>query len=204
VCVTLTGSGAASVQKVTKIAGSLEVEIKVSATFSSDVIKETCKRGIADALGVPMDSVVKLEVIESSEGAGARRLQSTQLKQYEISYEVMPPSTMNPKVVVQKASAIFVQSTPEAQAFRQALTALQGVVEIRAVVPKISARQFEDEIVTERLDNEEVPQEDADEFTMSPVIFVSIAFIVFCSCLVIVGLIFRAQRTKEADQESWV
>merc|ERR1712025_1176011 len=87
---------------VTKVAATMEVEIEARDNVTLEVLEEAFRRGIADALTVSIEDVVKLTVVEIGQGSGSRRLQSTKVRQYEVSYEVIPPKTMDPSVVVDK------------------------------------------------------------------------------------------------------
>merc|ERR1719482_1275329 len=137
-----------TVSTVTKVAGTMEVEIDVQDNVTQEVLEDVFKRGIADALSVSIENVVKLTVVEISQDSGSRRLQSSSLKQYEVSYEVIPPSSMDPAVVVAKANLITEGSTAETQVFRQVLLAQAGIGDVKQVVPKVAAYKFEEEITT--------------------------------------------------------
>merc|ERR1712176_53820 len=91
---------------VTKVAATMEVEIEARDNVTLEVLEEVFRRGIADALTVSIEDVVKLTVVEIGQGSGSRRLQSTKMKQYEVSYEVIPPSSVDPAAVVVKANLI--------------------------------------------------------------------------------------------------
>jgi len=124
----------------------MEVEIDVQDGVSQLTLEEMFKRGIADALDIPIERVAKLTVNEIVGGSGPRRLQTIQAKQYEVSYEVIAPSSMDPDVLVSKANRITMPTTAESQMFRQVLATQDGVAQVRQVVPKILARKFQDEI----------------------------------------------------------
>merc|ERR1712232_1004782 len=115
--------------------------------MEQSVVENMFKEAIAEALEIPIDNVVKLEVSEINQGAGLRRLQSTQTKRYEISYEVLPLKSMDPEVFVAKANHIFEENTVESQTFYQTLTT-SGVTEIRQVVPKLAAYIISDTTTT--------------------------------------------------------
>lgn len=103
------------------------------------------KRAIAKALEISIVHVTKLTALEIAPRPGSRRLQSTQTKWYEVSYEVMVPSFMDPDAVVEKANRIAVAGSAESQAFRQVLIATDGVAQVGKIVSKIPAQKFEDE-----------------------------------------------------------
>jgi len=67
---------------------------------------------------------------------------------YEIAYEVIVPSSMDPDLVVEKANRIADWSTAESQVFRQELEATDGVVQARKVLTKISPHIVKDEATT--------------------------------------------------------
>jgi hypothetical protein len=131
----------------TKVAGTMEVEFDIMGDMEQSVVENMFKEAIAEALEIPIDNVVKLEVSEINQGAGLRRLQSTQTKRYEISYEVLPLESMDPDVFVARANHIFEESTVESQAFYQTLTN-KGVTEIRQVVPTLLAYKISDTTTT--------------------------------------------------------
>jgi hypothetical protein len=131
----------------TKVAGTMEVEFDVMGDMEQSVVENMFKEAIAEALEIPIDNVVKLEVSEINQGAGLRRLQSTQTKRYEISYEVEPLESMDPEVFVAKANHIFEENTVESQIFYQALTT-SGVTEIRQVIPKLLPYKISDTTTT--------------------------------------------------------
>jgi len=133
---------------VTKVAGTMKVEIDVQDNVKAEVLEAVFRRGIADALKISIEHVAKLNVVEIGQGSGSRRLQSTQVKQYEVSYEVISPSSVDPAVVVEKANRITEASTVESQVFRQVLSAQDGVSQVKQVVPKVVAYKFEEEITT--------------------------------------------------------
>jgi hypothetical protein len=139
-------SGGTSVTR-TKVAGTMEVEFDVMVAMEQSVVENIFKEAIAAALEIPIDNVVKLEVTEIDEGAGLRRLQSTQTKRYELSYEVLPLESMDPDLVVAKTNRIFLENTPESAAFSQALTT-NGVTEIRQVIPKLAPYKISDTTTT--------------------------------------------------------
>jgi len=105
----------------------MEIEIDVQDNVTQEVLEEVFKRGIAKSLNVSMENVVKLTVTEIGQGSGSRRLQSSVAKQYEVSYEVIPPSSMDLAVVVAKANLMTTASTAETQVFRKVLLAQAGI-----------------------------------------------------------------------------
>jgi len=140
------------VSNVTKIAGSLEIEFSVERTPSHATLKEILRKGLANALNVSVNNVVRIVVSEivtpqTLRTNGPRLLQSVLVVGYEVSYEVLPPASMDVDAIVSRANRITTEDTAEAHNFRTALTEESVVVEIRQIVPKIVARKFVDEIV---------------------------------------------------------
>jgi len=115
------------------VAGTIEVEFDVQGALSQEVVEEMIRQAIADALGMPVKYVVKLTASKIGQGSGLRRLQPLQTKRYEISYEVLPPSSMDPDEVVEKANRIAMPRTVESNVFRQVLVATDGVAQIRQI-----------------------------------------------------------------------
>merc|ERR1711959_626828 len=130
-----------SVIAVVKVQGTMEVEIDVQSIFTQEVAEEMFKGGIANALEVPTENVVKLSVSEIGQGPGLRRLQSIQTKRYEVSFGIILASTMDADVVVEKANRIAVPGTAESLIFRQVLTATNGVVQVRQIAMKVPAHK---------------------------------------------------------------
>merc|ERR1712072_218738 len=98
---------------------------------------EVFRKGIAFALGISIESVVELQVTEVQKGAGLRRLQSLQAKAYEVSYEVLPPESMDPDTVAEKANRVAVADSAESVLFRQMLKSTGSVEEVGQIVSKI-------------------------------------------------------------------
>merc|ERR1712093_465417 len=119
-------------------------------------------KALSNALGVPLKNVVKLLVLLVSEFGSGNRLRRLQPScslgpesglwdaclKYEIAYEVIVPSSMDPDLVVEKADRIAEWGTAESQVFRQELEATDGVVQARKVQTKISAHIVKDETKT--------------------------------------------------------
>jgi hypothetical protein len=129
----------ASAGTVTKVVGTLEIEIDVQNTLGLAVIEDMFMEAIAQALGVSIEDIVELKVSEVTPASGLRRLQEVQTKRYEVSYEVLPPSYLNPFEVVEKANRIASADTTEAQAFQEVLLTTDGVSEVGQITSKISA-----------------------------------------------------------------
>jgi hypothetical protein len=134
-----------------KVVGVLEVEIEywcIACEVAPKVLEDMLKKGIAEALEINIENVVKLLVSEIGQNTGLRRLESNQNKRYEVSYEILVPTSLDPDVVVQKANRIAVASTAESEAFRQALKATDGVLEVGQVASKTSAYKIAGETTT--------------------------------------------------------
>jgi len=172
----------------------MEVEIDVQDNVTQEVLEEVFKRGIADALNVSIENVVKLTVVEIGQGsAGSRRLQSYMLKQYEVSYEVIPPSSVDPAVVVAKANLITEASTAETQVFRQVLLAQSGIGQVNQVVPKVVAYTFEEEITTPA---PSAPNQKDTSGMSAGVIVLIVLLVLFCFVLIAVGVVAMMRKMR--------
>jgi len=161
----------------------MEVEFDVMGEMEQSVVENMFKEAIAAALEIPIDNVVKLEVSEINQGAGLRRLQSTQTKRYELSYEVLPLESMDPDVFVARANHIFEENTVESVAFYQALTT-RGVTEIRQVIPKLAAYIISDTTTTTTTTT--ASAEDVDANTTPQVGLVVLGVIIGCITIAVV------------------
>jgi len=163
VCVTL--AEGSTVATVTKIAATLEVELQVLFEVPIADIQDMFKRAIAEALGVSVENVVKLLVLEAvrrlqdilapvrrvvkllTNMTGGRRLQEN-VKRYEVSYELVVPNSVDPDVLLEKASSVVKSDTPEFRKFQEVIATQEGMGQISSIVSKISPRMFKDEIIT--------------------------------------------------------
>merc|ERR1712072_742340 len=135
-------------------------------------------------------------------GSGSRRLLSTKVKKYEVSYEVIPPSYMDPSVVVDKANRITEASTTETQVFRQVLLALGGVATVNQVVPKVAAYQFEEELTTPAPSADVGPNKNGAS-GMSVGLIVLIVLLVFlCLVVVVVVVLLEAEKRYRAPRKA--
>jgi hypothetical protein len=190
----------------TKVAGTMEVEFDIMGDMEQSVVENMFKEAIAEALEIPIDNVVKLEVSEINQGAGLRRLQSTQTKRYELSYEVLPLESMDPDVVVARANRVFEANTVESDAFYQALTT-RGVTEIRQVIPKLAAYKISDTTTTTTTTT--TSAEDVEANTTSQVGLVVLGVILGCITIavvvaVVVGILMKhgiAKARLEAERD---
>jgi len=178
----------------------MEVEIDVQDNVTAEVLETVFRRGIADALNISIEHVVKLNVVEIGQGSGSRRLQSTQVKQYEVSYEVILPSSMDPAVVVEKANRITEASTVESQVFRQVLSAQDGVSQVKQVVPKVVPYKFEEEITA--TPSAAVGPNKNDSSGMSAGLIILIVFLVVLF-LVLVAVKVVMIKCKTATEEKY-
>jgi hypothetical protein len=177
----------------------MEVEIDVQDNVTQEVLEEVFKRGIAESLDVSIEDVVKLTVTEIGQGSGSRRLQTSKTKQYEVSYEVIPPSSMDPAVVVAKANLITTASTAETQVFREVLMAQNGIGHIKQVVPKVVAYTFEEEITTPAPSAVVGPTNDDTSGMSAGLIILIICLVLLCLVSVVVGVIMRKMRAEKRD-----
>jgi hypothetical protein len=159
---------------MTKVVGAMEVEINVQGNIIQEVLEATIKKGIAEALEVSIEDVVKLTVSELVQNSGLRRLQRTRSKKYLVSYEVITPSSMDPDVLVEKANRITQANTAESQVFRQVLVAQDGVSQVLQVVPKIAAYK---ESLTTTLPRE---NEEQDSGMSAGIVILIISLILLC------------------------
>lgn len=161
-------------------------------------------RGLSAAFEVPDESVSNLVVSETTspttspttdktDGPGLRRLQ-TFVKRYQVSYEVVLPSSMQPDAMMLKATRITVEDTAEFQLLNQVLMEYR-VVEIRQIVEKIPPRRFEDEVVTIAAPRTEVAQEAS---VTSPVLIVLSSLIVAVGVFSALFVAVRACRRRRA------
>jgi len=171
-----------------KVAGTMEVEMDVQDDVTQELLEETFKKGIANVLNISVEHVVKLIVSEIGQNSGSRRLQSVRTKKYEVSYEVIPPSSMDPQALTNKASRITDASTSESQVFRQILLSQDGVSQISQVVPKIAAYIFEEEIPTI------VPGTEPESSGMSAGIVVLIILLVILFVMLAIASAFWIRR----------
>merc|ERR1712072_1099792 len=122
-------------------------------------------------------------------GSGSRRLLSTKVKKYEVSYEVIPPSYMDPSVVVDKANRITEASTTETQVFRQVLL-------------KVAAYQFEEELTTPAPSADVGPNKNGAS-GMSVGLIVLIVLLVFlCLVVVVVVVLLEAEKRYRAPRKA--
>lgn len=196
---TTTTSTKAAANKVTKITGTMEVEIDVVGTFSQEELEEMFKRALAEALDISIEHVVKLTVSESKQGTGLRRLQSIQTKRYEVSYEVTPPKFMDVDVLVERANRIATTSSVESEVFRQVLKSTDGVAKVGQIALKVPAHKFMDENTTSSPPTQMEPPK--DETSQTPLVVGGIA-VVAVSFAVVGAILIRRKMANAKSQVS--
>jgi flagellar biosynthesis/type III secretory pathway M-ring protein FliF/YscJ len=115
------------------------------------------------------------------------------LKQYEVSYEVIPPSSVDPAVVMAKANLITEASTAETQVFRQVLLAQSGIGQVNQVVPKVVAYTFEEEITTP---TPSAPNQKDTSGMSAGVIVLIVLLVLFCFVLIAVGVVAMMRKMR--------
>jgi len=198
VCVT--SSQIALVAVVTKVAGTMEVELHLEAELTQEELSRMFQSGIAGAVAIPMEQVAKLAVSETLQGKGQRRrLQVNQTTRYDVTYEVIVPDSMDPDVVVNKANNITHPDTVEAQVFQTVLMGTFGVAQVQRVLTKIPAFKFEDEVAAIATSN---PNQAHDETASWGLIVLIILLSVLCLVLSTgAAVVFQRKRATAAMQD---
>jgi hypothetical protein len=133
---------------VVKVAGTIEVEVRIQGELEKSTLEDIFRSGIAEALAVPVDNVVNIEVTEVIPDQGVRRLQAVQTKRFEVSYELLPPASMDPDTIVEKANLISSANTAEFEVFKEALESSSSVAEVGEIISKVPAYTFQDELTS--------------------------------------------------------
>merc|ERR1712086_1231969 len=136
------------VGNVTKVAGTMEVQIDVQGNLTQEAVENMFRKAIANALNISIEHVVKLTASEIQQGSRLRRLQSVQTKRFEVSYEVSLPNSTDLELVVAKLNRIAKTGSAESQVFRQVLADMEGVARVGQIVVKIAAYDMDDKIST--------------------------------------------------------
>lgn len=157
------------------------------------MLEDMFKKAIAIALRVPIENVVELQVTEVQKGAGLRRLQSLRTKVYEVSYEVLPPETMDPDIVAEKANHITAADSAESDVFKQSLKSTSGVEKIGEITSKIPAYKYQDQTTTE---TPSLKASQEEETSLVP--FVIGGVVSFAAVLMLGGAIIY-KRSRGAD-----
>jgi hypothetical protein len=187
------------VKVVTKIAGTMEVGIDVPVDATEKAVKDMFKAAIAAALGIAIEDVVKLVVVEA-QGSGSRRLQSIEAKKYEVSYEAVVPDSMDPNVLASKADGISEPSSAESQVFRQVLAADYGA-QVSQIELQKRARPFQDEVIAIKDPSpEQGLGEEPSDSSATGVVLLIISLTLLC-CLSVVGVLVVVC-TKKGDVNS--
>lgn len=169
--------------------------------MSQETLEEMVRDGLAAALGVSVDHVLKLVVskIQQPGSPRLRRLQAGAVMQLQISYEVSLPEAVDPEAMVSMVNRITDETTAESQEFRRVMTVDYGVVKIHHVVSKIAARTFEDEVVIS-----EAPPEKLTKTTVVDTSGASkwwiVLGIVLVSLLVLGGLVFIGRKISSTER----
>merc|ERR1712224_626038 len=179
------------------IAGTFEVVLDVQRQLSQEIIEDMFKRAIAESLEVPLANVVKLVASEIVQGA--RRLSAVLTKRYAVSYEVVVPSTMTVDALIEKANLIAVSGSVESQAFRQVLTATDGVEQVSQVVNKVPAQVGSiEEIMAMSVDKTPTQTDEGKNWTA--LIIGAIAIVLAVTCLASSAVFLM--RRRNADSKS--
>jgi len=179
------------------------VEIDMKVAFDSQKLLKMFKAAIASALDVSLEHVVKLSLKEIGQDSGARRLQATHTKRYEVRYEVIPPSSADVDMIVAKANLISTSGSSESKLFRQALEAVDGVVQVGQILTKVAAHKVEDGTTPAPVPTPELEDEDSDKISWVSLIIGSIVVCLMVLCL-ITSVIFikRKRANSEANAAS--
>lgn len=116
--------------------------------LTQEATEHMFRSGIASALNISIERVVKLIASEVQQGSRLRRLRSVQTKLFEVSYEVSFPSSTDLEVFVTKLNSIAKAGSVESQVFRQVLADTEGVANVGVIVLKIAAYNMGDRITT--------------------------------------------------------
>jgi len=195
VCVTSLQSALVSV--VTKVAGTMEVELDLEAEPVQEELLRMFQSGIASALSIPIAHMAKLVVSKALQDQG-RRLRVNETIWYDVVFEVIVPDSMDADVVVAKANNITRPDTAEAQVFQTVLTGKFGVSQVRQILPKIPAFKFEDEIAGAATSNTSPA---LSEPSVSWAVVVVIIFLGILLMVSSVGVVVMFQRKRGAAAE---
>lgn len=135
-----------TVEVVTKLASTIEVEIDVSSGVGIEQVSKITKKSIATALQVSIEQITSFEVREigGSSGRRLRSLQIMQTRRFEISYEIVLASSKDVDALLVIANAMTTPSTATFQVIWQFLST--QFPRVHKVLLKIPVRKFEDEI----------------------------------------------------------
>jgi hypothetical protein len=191
----------------------MEVEFEVGLSFVRERVEEMFRNGLANALNISVNDIVKLVVSEIMQPRALsengqqfhrlRRLQSASAVRFEVSYEVLPPDSMDVDGLVSKANRITSSGSAEAQGFREVMTTGYGVAKVQQVVPRITARKFEDEVVVSQTMKEEEPENDATPVSVPILVLAACLGFIIIACAVVFSvrhLMFP--RGRESDRPS--
>jgi len=193
----------------------MEVQVEFHEQVAHEVVVLLLKQGVADALGLNVQDIVKFKVVEVGSSSGVQIVQGVSggvenglkvkaTKRYQVSYEVLPPSTANADVILRKAQAILIENgtagqTKESRAFQQAVSGHKDVAQVITAVQTIGARTFEDEVLSV------MPQsttQEKDNRSKLLLLWISLAVIVgFCLLIILMAVISGGLRLPTFRQE---
>jgi len=146
---------------------------------------------------VASSNMTKLEVTEIQQGSGSRRLQSIETKWYEVAYEIIVPSDMNPNHAVIKANRIAVPGTAESKLFSDALMATDGVERVGKIIAKRQAYIVSDEISTVAPSAPKKHEEDDNVWRSFAI--AAVAIVLVLSCLVLTSAFLIKRKYAASD-----
>jgi len=115
---------------------------------------------------------------------------------YEVSYEVLVPSSMDPDVIVAKANRIAEPGSAESQLFRGELTATPGVVSVGEVAVTKPASKVEDETPTK------APKEEKDDASSKGLVIGLVIGAIAILCLLTgAGIYIRSRKPDSYPRE---
>merc|ERR1712070_603652 len=197
---TTTTTVAAAQGKLMKVAGKMEVEIIVSGAMNQTVVEDMFRRAISKALDVAAEDIVKLAVVGIS--TGSRRLQSNQTMRYEVSYEVLVPSSLDAAVVVAKANRIADAGSAESLVFQQVLTDTDGVAGVRNIEMKEPASVYEVTTTTVATNIGHVKKDSDENKRWRALVVGGVTILVVLICLITSAILIKRKRNPAGDEEA--
>jgi len=185
----VSGGISGGVVDVTKVAGTMEVQIDVQGNLTQEAVENMFRRAISKALSISIERVVKLTASEMQQGSRLRRLQSVQTKWYEVSYEVSLPSSTDLELVVAKLNRIAKAGTAESGVFRQELADTEGVARVGQIVSKIAAHTVDGKTST----TSPVTQvdDDTDDKSWTAIVIGGIAIAMVVGCVAAGAVLYK-------------
>jgi hypothetical protein len=197
---TTTTTVAAAQGKLMKVAGKMEVEIIVSGAMNQTVVEDMFRRAISKALDVAAEDIVKLAVVGIS--TGSRRLQSNQTMRYEVSYEVLVPSSLDAAVVVAKANRIADAGSAESLVFQQVLTDTNGVAGVRNIEMKEPASVYEVTTTTVATNIGHVKKDSDENKRWRALVVGGVTILVVLICLITSAILIKRKRNPAGDEKA--